>query len=142
VGLSSIPNALRQRVFIRDGGACRYCLLRQIGQGAVFHINHVLPRSKGGATVIEKLVLQCPHCSLHKSDRIELRDHESEIIVPIFHPLRQEWQTHFVMKQDGRIVAIDATARVTIAALHMNDVLPSLARRMQIMLGLLDAPPD
>ena len=60
---------LRELVFTRDGGRCRYCGLRQYGQGAVFHIDHVLPRSRGGLTTPETLVLQCPYCSLHKADK-------------------------------------------------------------------------
>ena len=50
MSLSAIPKSLRRRVLDRDQGRCQYCHLSQIGQGAVFHVNHIIPRSKGGAT--------------------------------------------------------------------------------------------
>jgi hypothetical protein len=37
--------AYRQLVEARAGGACEYCRLLQAATGAMFHIEHVLPRS-------------------------------------------------------------------------------------------------
>ena len=101
MSLSSIPRALRESVFARDRGRCRYCGLSQYGQGAVFHVNHVLPRSKGGLTVAANLVLQCPYCSLHKSDKVEAPDPDSDEEVALYHPLQQAWEEHFVGGEDG-----------------------------------------
>jgi len=63
---------MREHVFQRDVGRCRYCGLKQLGQGAVFHINHILPRSKGGRTDEDNLALQCPYCSSFDVDRLFL----------------------------------------------------------------------
>ena len=71
---SSIPRALRREVQRRDADRCLYCGLLQVGQGATFHVDHVLPRSRGGATSLDNLVLQCPYCSLHKADRTHAKD--------------------------------------------------------------------
>jgi hypothetical protein len=43
MSLSAIPKTLRVRIFKRDQGRCRYCGLAQVGQAAVFHINHIIP---------------------------------------------------------------------------------------------------
>ena len=87
MSLSAIPRAMRSQIFRRDQGRCRYCRLSQVGQAAVFHVNHVVPRSKGGATSRENLVLQCPYCSLHKSDKTTAEDVESGQVVALFPPL-------------------------------------------------------
>ena len=91
MSLSAIPAQLRMQVSQRDAGNCRYCRLNQWGQGAAFHVNHVIPRSKGGATELENLVLQCPHCSLHKSNTTAVVDIETGDESALFHPLRQAW---------------------------------------------------
>jgi hypothetical protein len=139
--LSSIPKAIRKRVFDRDGGRCRYCRLAQIGQAAVFHVNHVIPRSKGGRTAEDNLVLQCPHCSLRKADKMLVKDPTSGAEFMLFHPLTQEWDDHIALDAAGVLHEKTATGRATIAALRMNDPLPRVARLVQIRLEWL-APSD
>ena len=88
---SRIPRALREAVLERDGGRCQYCRLAQIGQGATFHIDHVIPQSKAGPTSLDNLALQCPHCSLHKADKIAGEDPATGQMAAIFHPLKEDW---------------------------------------------------
>jgi len=133
---SAIPAALRRQVLARDQARCCYRGLLQFGQGAVFHINHVVPRSKGGATQLENLALQCPHCSLHKSNLTAYPDSSGEP-TPLFHPLRQLWHEHVSLMRTGEIRGLTPTGHATIAALHMNDLLPRIARKIQIGIGLL-----
>jgi len=137
VSLSAIPTALRQRVFQRDEARCRYCRLAQVGQAAVFHINHIVPRSKGGLTDPANLALQCPYCSLHKSDKQTAADPDSGDIVPLFHPLQQAWAEHFALDPGGGCRGLTPAGRATVAALRMNDRLPRIARSIQIRIGLL-----
>jgi hypothetical protein len=137
VSLSAIPRSLRDRVFGRDEGKCRYCRLAQVGQGSVFHINHVLPRSQGGPTTESNLVLQCPHCSLHKSDKVVFPDPIGQEIVQLFHPLRQNWGDHFELLPTGECRGLTPVGRGTVAALQMNNSLPRIARAIQIRIGLL-----
>lgn len=49
----------------RDGSACRYCHQ----SFPYYHIDHVIPRSRGGADVLDNLVLACPPCNLSKGAR-------------------------------------------------------------------------
>jgi hypothetical protein len=137
VSLSAIPRATRKRVFDRDGGRCQYCHLLQVGQAAVFHINHVIPKSKGGPTDETNLALQCPYCSLHKSAKVEAVDPSSGEAVLLFHPLRQKWSEHFALDAGGICSGLSAVGRATVDALQMNDPLPRIARAIQITLGLL-----
>ena len=40
--------AYRDLVEARAGGACEYCRLLQAATGVTFHVEHLLPRSRGG----------------------------------------------------------------------------------------------
>jgi 5-methylcytosine-specific restriction endonuclease McrA len=133
---SSIPRALRREVQRRDADRCLYCGLLQVGQGATFHVDHVLPRSRGGATSLDNLVLQCPYCSLHKADRTHAKDPDTGEELPLFHPLRQRWEDHFHLEPDATITGVSGIGRATVAALRMNDSIPLLARRCEMALGL------
>ena len=113
-------------------------MVAQFGQGSVFHINHILPRSRGGPTLMSNLVLQCPSCSLHKSDKITAIDPRTGAIVRLFHPLTQSWDEHFALHANGRCTGKTAVGRATVQALHMNDVLPWAARALQLELGILE----
>jgi hypothetical protein len=137
VSRSAIPRALRDAVFERDRGRCQYCGLSQFGHGATFHINHVVPRSKGGATAIENLVLQCPNCSLHKADRVTAVDPIGGLAVPLLHPLRDAWSEHIRVECDGSCAGLSAVGRATVSALGMNDPIPRLARLCQLALGII-----
>lgn len=54
----------RRAVFLRDGGACQYCGRRAES------IDHVVPRSKGGAHAWENVVAACGRCNTTKRDRL------------------------------------------------------------------------
>jgi 5-methylcytosine-specific restriction endonuclease McrA len=54
----------RRGVFARDGHRCQYC-----GAGAE-SIDHVVPRSRGGAHVWENVVACCRPCNAAKRDRL------------------------------------------------------------------------
>lgn len=60
----AIPRSLRDAVFARDDGRCRYC-----GSQGPFHIDHVIPWASGGPTEIDNLVLACVPCNLSKGAR-------------------------------------------------------------------------
>jgi 5-methylcytosine-specific restriction endonuclease McrA len=52
----------RRGVFIRDDHTCQYC-----GRGAE-NVDHVLPRSRGGAHEWENVVAACRRCNSRKKD--------------------------------------------------------------------------
>jgi 5-methylcytosine-specific restriction endonuclease McrA len=57
----------RRNLFRRDEGVCQYCG-RQV-RTQEYSIDHVLPRSRSGATSWENCVLACLRCNAHKGDR-------------------------------------------------------------------------
>jgi 5-methylcytosine-specific restriction endonuclease McrA len=54
----------RRAVFARDAHLCQYC-----GRKAD-SIDHVVPRSRGGAHEWDNVVAACRRCNLHKGDRL------------------------------------------------------------------------
>ena len=53
----------RQNIFKRDGNKCQYC-------GATNHLtlDHVMPRSRGGASSWDNLITACRNCNSKKGD--------------------------------------------------------------------------
>lgn len=77
----AIPRSIRERVFARDGGRCRWC-----GRGDLLptwrdeyrqdrftdraaHIDHKKPRIKGGTNAVRNLAISCGRCNKSKRDR-------------------------------------------------------------------------
>ena len=60
---------LRYEVLARDHFTCRYCGASPKKDPSVtLHLDHIVPWSKGGKTVLENLQTLCSHCNLGKSD--------------------------------------------------------------------------
>lgn len=57
----------RRALLIRDGETCQYCA-DQPGR-ANLTVDHVIPRSQGGATSWENTVIACKRCNHQKADR-------------------------------------------------------------------------
>jgi 5-methylcytosine-specific restriction endonuclease McrA len=58
----SVPN--RRTVFARDDGACQYC------GSAADSVDHIVPRSRGGAHTWDNVVAACRRCNGRKRDRL------------------------------------------------------------------------
>ena len=103
----------------RAGNRCEYCRMHQSLQGAAFHIEHIIPVSAGGDDSLENLALACPSCNLHKSNRTEAMDWETNETVPLFHPRVMIWSDHFRF-QSFEIVAQTAIGRASCFLLKFN----------------------
>jgi len=79
----------------RARGRCEYCRMHQALQGATFHVEHIMPGSRSGASKLDNLAWCCPTCNLHKSDRIMAPDPETGGLIPLFNPRRNAWSKHF-----------------------------------------------
>lgn len=62
----------RRAVFARDSWTCQYC-----GRTSHLTVDHVLPRSRGGASVWENIVTSCAPCNRRKGNRtpVEIQMH-------------------------------------------------------------------
>ena len=104
-------------------------------QGATFHIEHIIPRSKGGESTLENLVLACPGCNLHKADRTKAVDPATGEQVPLFHPIRQRWSEHFQFK-GYEMEGCTAVGRATVAMLDLNHIRRQRIRQVEEAFGL------
>jgi 5-methylcytosine-specific restriction endonuclease McrA len=57
----------RHNIYLRDGGKCQYCSTSVALADSTF--DHVTPRSKGGKTHWENIVIACQKCNLKKANR-------------------------------------------------------------------------
>ncbi len=71
------PAFTRFNVFLRDRFTCQYC-----GEHDELTFDHVIPRSKGGATTWENVVAACSPCNLRKGDRLPNEAHMSPAQAP------------------------------------------------------------
>jgi len=115
----NLPVETARAVRERAGGRCQYCLMHQSLQGATFHVEHIIPRSKGGQTELANLTLACPGCNLHKADRLEAVDPVTGAHVALFHPLQQVWSDHFRFRS-YEIQGRTPVGRTAVAALDLN----------------------
>jgi len=93
--------------------------MQQLLQGATFHVEHIIPRSRGGKSEIQNLAWACPACNLHKSNRVEVTAPKGEEPVPLFHPRRDVWDEHFCWERH-QIVGLTRIGRATIETLLLN----------------------
>lgn len=115
----SVSETLRKKVTLRAENRCEYCGVAQEGQEALFHVDHVLPVSRGGPTEWDNLALACVSCSLRKAARISGLDPASGLQAPLFNPRREPWNFHFRWN-DCEVVGISPCGRATVHALAMN----------------------
>lgn len=58
----------RRNIYERDGGVCQYCgRKRELSR---LTLDHVVPRSRGGVSTWENVVLACLDCNSRKGDRL------------------------------------------------------------------------
>jgi len=56
-----------QTQYQRQKGKCYYC---KVKLGKAYHVDHVIPLSKGGSNGPENLVIACPSCNLSKRNKL------------------------------------------------------------------------
>lgn len=137
--MTAVSEVLRSEVTIRAGRCCEYCLLPTTGQVAPFPVDHIVPCSRGGKTVLDNLALACPHCNSHKWAFVDGIDPETELAVPLFHPRRDRWSDHFRWA-DGQpelLEGMTARGRATISRLRMNSSDMLALRRLLSALGII-----
>jgi hypothetical protein len=109
--------------------------MHQALQGATFHVEHIVPRSRGGATNLDNLAWSCPGCNLRKSDRVEALDPQSGVIVPLFNPRTDRWSEHFRW-QGYLLIGQTSVGRATESILELNHPRRVLIRQAEELFGL------
>lgn len=137
--MSRSKETLARLVRERARGRSEFCRMHSALQGAEFHIDHVIPTSKGGSDEFDNLALACVSCNLVKSDHLSFVDPETSIAVTAFNPRLNEWNDHFRIDAH-QLFGLTPIGRATIAALKLNSPNRILIRTAEELLGLY--PPD
>jgi len=69
---SRIPDALREQVWMRDGGRCTFLSEagRRCSAEGVLDVDHIVPLARQGRTTLDNLRLLCPGHNQYEADRI------------------------------------------------------------------------
>ena len=101
---------LRSYVFHRDGAKCVYC---GNARAERYELDHIVPRSRGGANRISNLVVSCQDCNIGKGNS-SIED--------------------FSTDRPSRLAAVLAIRREPLSgASQMNIIVPELLSRLQAM---------
>lgn len=101
---------LRSYVFHRDGAKCRYCGNTEAER---YELDHIVPRSRGGANRVSNLVVSCHDCNVRKGNKTV---------------------EEFLQDKPARLAAVRAIRRAPLAgATQMNIIVPELLRRLRAM---------
>lgn len=134
--MTSIPEAVRQRVRQRAGNRCEYCLSHQDYTMGRLQIDHLKPIAKGGLDAEENLCLACELCNQYKWTKTDGIDPQTGETMLLFNPRQQNWRNHFAWSEDEtEIVGLTQCGRATVTALRFNNNLAVTVRRNWIRAG-------
>lgn len=131
-----IPINLQRQIRQKFKDTCAYCQTAEYLTVTTFEIEHIVPLSVGGQTLLENLCLACPFCNRHKASRQTVIDPETGQQEHLFNPQTQQWKEHFKWNEDGtEIIGITPTGKVTISTLKMNRPQMIRVRKMWVKFG-------
>lgn len=130
---------LIELVWERARGRCEYCCLSPVLSHLPFEIDHIIAKQHGGRTVPGNLALACYRCNKSKGPNLSSIDEQTGRIVPLFHPRRHKWTSHFRW-QGGLLVGRTPQGRATVALLTIN--LPILVALRESLIEEGVFPPD
>jgi HNH endonuclease len=135
--VSIINDFTKKYVRKRANYLCEYCHSPEKISTSRFTLDHLQPRSLGGADTEDNLALACSRCNQHRYNFVVGRDIETSAILPLFNPRNQLWQEHFIWSADAtKIIGTTAIGRATCDRLDMNDEKYKGERSIQEARGL------
>lgn len=118
---TSLTTEQRQAIVERAQGCCEYCWSQARYATQSFSVEHIVPRSKGGATTLDNLALSCQGCNNHKYNKTEGFDPVNQSVVRLYHPRSDQWGDHFAWSDDYTLIlGITPVGRATVEALQLN----------------------
>jgi hypothetical protein len=128
---------LRRRILAEANGLCAYCRSAERLMGVLFEVDHIVPVSANGETVLENLCFACPTCNRFKPNSLFSRDPDTGQAAHLFHPRRDRWVEHFFWSDDSTIIlGLTPGGRATTHLLRMNRADMVELRRYWVMLHL------
>lgn len=117
----SLPARLKHAILERAQGVCEYCRSQARFSTQAFSVEHIIPVSCGGETLLDNLALACQGCNNHKYTKTRGLNPVSGESVPLFNPRKQRWQVHFTWNDDYTIIiGLTPTGCATVEALKLN----------------------
>ncbi len=126
----------RSEVRKRANGRCEYCHAPEEVAACTFHVEHVIPRSKGGPDELGNYALSCVHCNISKSNHVTGLDPLTGTDCRLFHPRKDNWSNHFRMRKQFQIGGRTKIGRATAHRLKLNARAQLEARELWAQLGL------
>ena len=90
-------NFTRRNIYDRDNGCCQYCG-RRVG-AKEFTLEHILPRSRGGPTTWDNVIVACSSCNSRKGDRL-LKECGMKLLSK---PVKPKWATPIGVRLAHRV---------------------------------------
>lgn len=130
----------QQSIIERAKGCCEYCRSRADFATESFSIEHIIPVSQGGETMLDNLALACPGCNGHKYAKTHAPDPVDGVVVLLYHPRKHNWPEHFRWDEDfTRIIGLTPIGRATVDALQVNR--PGLVNLRRVLFAVGLHPP-
>jgi HNH endonuclease len=130
-----IPSALRQAILTRAQECCEYCHSPAEWSPEIFEIEHIIPLSLKGKTVLANFAYACPACNRYKRNHLFASDPLTNTVASIFHPRQMPWEDHFRWRKDfSWVEGLTPIGRATVVLLKMNR--PSVCRFRQALVAL------
>jgi hypothetical protein len=107
---------------------CEYCKLPDSLGFADFEIDHIIARAHRGGDELENLAWSCLSCNLYKGPNLASVDPQTGLIVNLFNPRRNVWNSHFRLSE-GLILPRTAKGRATLVLLRINAPQTFMLRR-------------
>ena len=137
----AIRQEIRDRLREQAGNRCGYCLSPQHLVLGPLEIEHIVPRSKGGADDESNLWLACRMRNNFKAAQTSACDPLTGQDASLFNPRQDAWLDHFRWNEEGtHILGITACGQATIVALQLNNMVATTVRRNWVDAGW--HPPD
>jgi hypothetical protein len=116
IGSRSLITELAELMIrVRAGYRCEYCYTDLQGQD--YELDHINPRSLGGADDEANLALACRRCNRNKGDRTMYVDPHTKRAVTLYNPRLDNWTEHFSVLSDGEVTGQTEKGRATAALL-------------------------
>ncbi|HWF18458.1 MAG TPA: HNH endonuclease [Verrucomicrobiae bacterium] len=127
--------AQRESIEKRALWRCEYCHAPQHVTGYNFHLEHIVPRGKGGSDHHSNRALACANCNFSKSNHLSAPDPKNGRLERLFNPRSDKWQEHFAFSRATlKISGKTSIGRATVTLLRMNSERQLEARALWVEL--------
>ncbi len=112
----TITTIVREQVRQRAGFACEFCGAGETDIGAMLTVDHFQPMTKNGSDDLENLIYCCAKCNQYKSDYWPDISSDPQL----WNPRHDNFATHFLLLDDGKIHPLTSLGTFTLARLRLN----------------------